>query len=170
MDLSITECTEHVTTLRYLSTANGSKQYRYQCLKCGETVGKGAIKYTDLTNDQRAHATEFDAQLQEERRKEYYRMKQAAFNAERTERSLAWWTQYSDYILSPEWKDKSRRVLDRDNHRCTARLPGCEAIATQAHHLTYDHVFYEPLFELTAVCKHCHEELTRMDRERRGQR
>ena len=161
------ECDCHVTILRYLVTANGSKQYRYQCIKCGETVGKGAIKHSDLTQQQRDDATEYDATLQDERRAELYRLKNAAFVAERTERDIEWWARYNEYLLTKEWKIKSRLVLERDNYRCTARLNGCEAIAIQAHHLTYDHVFNEPLFDLTSVCRNCHDAITKMDRERK---
>lgn len=167
MDYSQINCTDHVTSLRYLVTSNGSRQYRYQCIKCGDTIGKGAIKYSDLTDEQRAHSIPYDQKLQEEYRRSKSRIRQAAFEAERTERSIEWWKQYNEYLQSPGWKDKQRRVLDRDNKRCTARLPGCEAIAVQAHHLNYDHVFNEPLFDLTSVCIHCHDEITRMDREKR---
>ena len=161
------ECVDHVTSLRYLLTANGMKQYRYQCLKCGETVGKGAIKHTDLSAEQRNAATQYDETLQQERRAERSRLMKAAYQAERTERDLSWWQQYNEYMLSPEWSAKRRLVLDRDNHRCTARMKGCEAVADQVHHLTYDNAFNEPLFDLTSVCRHCHETITRLDRERK---
>lgn len=72
------------------------------------------------------------------------------------------------YLDSPEWAERRRLVLDRDEHRCQARLEGCLGRASQVHHLTYAHCQLEPLFDLVAVCRLCHVTLTRMDRERRS--
>ena len=40
--------------------------------------------------------------------------------------------------------------------------------AAQVHHLTYEHVGDELLFELVAVCGQCHDRITAQARERRG--
>ena len=40
----------------------------------------------------------------------------------------------------------------------------------EVHHITYAHVFDEPLFDLRAVCRPCHERLTARDRENRERR
>lgn len=50
---------------------------------------------------------------------------------------------------------KRARVLLRAGRKCE----GCGEEATQVHHLTYEHVFEEFLFELIAVCRGCHERL-----------
>jgi 5-methylcytosine-specific restriction endonuclease McrA len=47
-------------------------------------------------------------------------------------------------------------------------MDGCQSRATQVHHLTYRHLGNEPLFELMAICRDCHEQLTEMDRSRLG--
>src|SRR5439155_22697334 len=66
------------------------------------------------------------------------------------------WKKYNAYLESKEWQDKRERVLKRANGQCE----GCGAkAATQAHHLTYAHVFNEFLFELVAVCDDCHQRL-----------
>ena len=63
---------------------------------------------------------------------------------------------YSDYLLSPEWAKRREKVLRRANGICE----GCgEARATQVHHKTYDHIYNEPLFDLVAICKACHESI-----------
>lgn len=47
-------------------------------------------------------------------------------------------------------------MLTRDNYLCQ----GCRVRrATQVHHLTYDHVGNEFLFELVAICETCHTRL-----------
>lgn len=61
---------------------------------------------------------------------------------------------YKLYTLCERWERKRQSVLRRCNFICE----GCaEAPATQVHHLTYDHVGSELLFELVGLCAACHE-------------
>jgi 5-methylcytosine-specific restriction endonuclease McrA len=84
--------------------------------------------------------------------------------AERERENAEWWAQYTRYLQTPGWAAKRAAVLERDRGRCQA----CWASgATQIHHLTYEHVFNELLFELVAVCKHCHDRITEEARARR---
>jgi hypothetical protein len=63
---------------------------------------------------------------------------------------------YYAYLESPEWKAKRDVVLCRDRFLCQA----CRAAkATEAHHLTYEHLGREPLFDLIAVCRSCNARL-----------
>ena len=75
------------------------------------------------------------------------------------------WQEYKKYLSSDKWKAKRKAVIKRDVicQACLSRP------AKQAHHLTYSHVFDEPLFDLVGVCVPCHDKITAMDRERRGQ-
>jgi hypothetical protein len=92
----------------------------------------------------------------QERSREYARAQAA--------RESEWWDQYRAYLQSPEWRARSRAVIERAHGICEA----CgKRAATQAHHTTYTHVGDEPLFELRAVCNQCHEKLTESDRARR---
>lgn len=65
------------------------------------------------------------------------------------------WPQlYADYLKSEQWAIRRARVMERAGHRCE----GCrERNAIDVHHLTYDHVTQEFLFELVALCRQCHE-------------
>jgi 5-methylcytosine-specific restriction endonuclease McrA len=85
-------------------------------------------------------------------------------NQQRLEDVIDFWQEYKEYLNSDKWKTKRERVLDRDNYLCQACL---SAKATQVHHLTYSHVFNEPMFDLVSICKRCHDKITEMDRERR---
>lgn len=61
---------------------------------------------------------------------------------------------YHAYLQTPAWREKSAAVIKRADGWCE----GCGVNrATQAHHLTYDHVGDEFLWELRAVCRRCHE-------------
>jgi 5-methylcytosine-specific restriction endonuclease McrA len=61
---------------------------------------------------------------------------------------------YAEYLQSDVWREKRHQALERDEWTCQGCL---ERPATQVHHLTYDHVGAELLFELVSVCDDCHE-------------
>lgn len=67
-----------------------------------------------------------------------------------------WATLYADYLRSAEWAARRDKVMERASHRCE----GCrERLATDVHHLTYEHVTQEFLFELVALCAECHDRI-----------
>ena len=59
---------------------------------------------------------------------------------------------YKEYMNSPAWLAKKRKVLERDGRLCV-----CGGNATVVHHKTYDNIGKEPLSDLVALCKHCHD-------------
>jgi HNH endonuclease len=76
--------------------------------------------------------------------------------AQRQRDNEVWWRNYTIYLSSPEWKAKRTLVMRRANHVCE----GCgRANAVEIHHLTYQRVGHEMLFDLQAVCRPCHQAL-----------
>lgn len=70
------------------------------------------------------------------------------------ERSAAWRAQYADYLDSQEWSEKRQLVMERAGDLCE----GCrQSEAAEVHHLTYENVTREFLFELVAMCADCHD-------------
>lgn len=62
---------------------------------------------------------------------------------------------YKRYLKSPQWKRKRFSVLRRDNFKCVK----CGSHKNlQVHHLTYNHIFNEPLCDLVTLCKKCHRQ------------
>ena len=59
---------------------------------------------------------------------------------------------YENYLKSPAWKVKRDAVKQRDGGQCV-----CGTQATEVHHKTYDNIGKEPLSDLVALCKECHE-------------
>jgi hypothetical protein len=60
---------------------------------------------------------------------------------------------YLAYLNSSEWKKKRQAVLERSGGICER----CRKFRVdEVHHLTYAHVFNEPLEDLQGVCKPCH--------------
>jgi 5-methylcytosine-specific restriction endonuclease McrA len=123
-------------------------QLRNYCDDCGELIG-GALKHSLATADT-PQLSQDEAMRALHTREEYWRER----DAERRLQEEQWRQGYETYLLSPEWDDKRRRVLEREGGICE----GCrKRPATQVHHETYQNVGNEPLFELRAVCRVCHQ-------------
>jgi 5-methylcytosine-specific restriction endonuclease McrA len=156
------DCQE--TTLRFREKG-GRRQFFRQCRRCG---GWGdALRRADLSPRELALALPLgaDAWREWQRQREDYRAE--VYQRTKEQRSAAWWSRYEEYLQSPEWAARRTKVLARDGGLCQACL---ERRATQAHHLTYERVFDEPLFDLIAICEACHLRLhsRERDREERG--
>lgn len=141
-------------------TYDGSKIYAYeQCSTCGLKI-KGPISQKGLNmNSLPLFDEELSNALNEEIYKEYFAIQEELGDIKKN----SFFSKYEEYLNSNIWKDKRDRVLKRDNYVCQACLRNK---ATEVHHKTYKHVFDEPLFELTSVCRSCHEKITKMDNEK----
>jgi hypothetical protein len=63
---------------------------------------------------------------------------------------------YRKYLRSPEWREISKAVKERDNNKCQE----CEATKKlHVHHTTYDHIFdeWDHMHELVTLCSDCHD-------------
>ncbi len=145
-------CSCERQALRFFHKANNQIEYRLQCLGCGKMVQ--AVKQATLTPREKMAATEWDESI----RDEYWRRRNQRYqdlaNEGRRLESAQWWEKYGLYLQSPEWKTVRAAVLKRCNYTCE----GCgRARATEAHHLTYEHVGHELLFELVGLCHDCHQ-------------
>lgn len=66
---------------------------------------------------------------------------------------------YHRYLASREWAAKRGAVRRRSAGWCE-RHPFGQAPMKAVHHLTYQHLFDEPLQDLQAVCGPCHAYLS----------
>lgn len=139
--------------------SNGTVEFRSQCQACGQ--GVKAIRKSELTRRQMDEAPAFDSDLKAEwyrRRDELFRELQAEAmardEAERGEADRAWWDRYHRHLNSVEWAWRRNSVLRRAGYTCEGCL---NAKATQVHHLSYDMLGRELLFDLVALCERCHD-------------
>jgi len=142
----------------------GGFQIRQQCNNCGYSFGL-ALKKSDfdlskieLRNDNKPK--EFYEKAAEEHvdfKAKFEEFKEKNYSFENK------FPGYTLYLNSDQWKKKRQLVLQRDNNYCQSCLANK---AVQVHHLTYKHVFNEPLFDLIAVCNRCHDIITNMDRQK----
>lgn len=165
------ECDDH--NIRYVKKLNAAGNYyiKKQCLTCGQYQSGGA-KIKDIGGkeklmllpdwDQEAYDFWLSIYFEEldEKRDEKYAEQQKVFQEQQKEKKQEWYKEANEYYNSERWKLKREFVLKRDNYLCQACL--CNK-ANQVHHLTYKHWKCEPLFELTSVCKQCHDKITRLD-------
>jgi hypothetical protein len=132
--------------------ADGRVQIRWQCNICGAVLGPAKAKSgVDVT-------TIYNPDLQGQYRHAVYRgeLLNKLYDREK----------YLFYLNSSQWKLRRQLVLVRDGFECQAKLPKlCEITAVDAHHNTYEHFGWEPLFDLVAVCRACHDAL-HPDREK----
>lgn len=133
--------------------------YIWQCLTCGQAIST-AIKKDTIQNIERVVSFDY---LLEDNYNNLKKLRREELSRQPTCND-SFWREYNAYLLTDKWKMKRLKVLERDNYLCQACL---ETQATQAHHLTYKHVFNEPLFDLIAICQPCHDQLTELDRSQR---
>ena len=144
-----------VTTLCGLALKSIPGHYipavEYDCKACAQAVIVRE-KHEKQEREWKARLARWDAEREERER-------------ERAEENRRWWAWFRAYLESPAWAARRRAVLSRARGCCEA----CGwRPATQVHHLTYDHVGNEPLWELRAICKTCHDPITEQDRRRRA--
>lgn len=136
--------------LRRHVIANGTTQYKFECQVCGRR-GSAISKNDPIRTRLDAEPPFTDPGLQER----YWSGIEDAKQKQRDQ----WWFEYNQYLESPKWQAKRDLVLARDWHQCQAKLDGCTNTAEHVHHLSYEHLFNEPLFELVAVCRSCHDQI-----------
>ncbi len=152
-------CKHEKTEKRRRANCNGVKVAVKQCLECGKSLGaipKNTVPYFEL-------APMFDDALRvagEKVREQYWLERSAAARAaielQQHQKNADWNRRYQAHLLSEKWRRLRVKVFARSKGMCE----GCaDRHAEQVHHLTYDRMGNEMLFDLAAVCRHCHEEI-----------
>lgn len=158
-------CDHESTELRSRTVSGGHIQRVYQCLKCGSATSRALSKDQALLESKGKELPPFDDDILDRwasAKKTAFEQIEAKYGqfivaTDKTDRkSTDWWKHYNDYLLTPQWLEKKRKVLLRAQGMCE----GCrDAEATTVHHTTYAHVGEEFLFELLALCDPCHKRL-----------
>lgn len=145
-------CANESSELRVRIVKGGGKQYVRQCLRCGDAISNPIKAEAALAENGGAPFPSFDEELQ----RSWAQTVSASAELIKNSDDSAFGDAYDKYLASPEWKAKRGKVLARASGVCE----GCgETAPTQIHHISYEHVGAEFLFELVAVCDACHERL-----------
>jgi hypothetical protein len=106
-----------------------------------------------------------EAEKRREQERQEWQQREQQWKREREARQQEWWRLYNAYLLTPTWRNKRMRVLERAGGRCE----GCgEQRAVQVHHRRYpqdcrpgsrEWITREKLFDLIAICEGCHDDV-----------
>jgi len=151
-------CSHPETKLCRSTMSDGREEIRKQCLECGELIGTAIAK-----KDAPQLLKPVDAGFRDERRKvkaderaKIY-CKHARLQKDEQDRFSE---KYNAHLKSSLWRAKRNKILNRAGGLCE----GCrEQAATQVHHLTYENLGNEFLFELVAICDGCHTRYHKKD-------
>lgn len=145
--LSRYKCPHEQDELRRRTLANGSVQYVRQCLGCGKAT-TNPISRAKISNADTLQP--FDEALD----KAGYEVGGEDAKAKKDQQREEFFALYDEYLASDDWAERRQLVMERAGGLCE----GCrKAPAVRVHHLTYEHVFNELLYELVALCVPCHE-------------
>ena len=147
-------CDHPQTALRSKFTKDNREMVRPQCLVCGRSAG-AQIKKIDWPAEREPWDEEIELQIRERQNKRIDEIELRAF-ARHQARMRDRKGEYSDYLNSPKWKGIRRDVLIRDKYLCQGCLRNK---ATQVHHLTYENIYDELMFQLVSVCDACHRKI-----------
>ena len=148
------DCPHTKTEIRQKKTDSlGRPHYYRQCLRCGLAVGN---RLSGKNIDTSKAVPRWD----DEREQKTWIKFRSDMTTAKGQIDLSakddWWARYDSYISSPEWARIRNSVLERDQFFCQ----GCgHHGANEVHHLTYEHMGQEFLFELVSVCSNCHDRL-----------
>ena len=153
--ISSYKCEHTQKELRERLIKNGAIQWREQCLICGRSTSNALRR----ESGRKIPAWDETLEAAYERKIEEQRSKLEGVFVEQT---LAIETgrdvSYNSYLASDDWKQKRSIVLERDKYLCQGCL---KEPATEVHHLNYDDVPNELMFDLVSLCRSCHERVHR---------
>ncbi|HVI77923.1 MAG TPA: hypothetical protein VM715_07135 [Candidatus Acidoferrum sp.] len=147
-------CKHPQVEIRQRKDGGGASHFYRQCVICGTSVGSALKKSPELINLPQwkdDHEAKYIADREAERiaiiQKHIRKQKNGDDGFKR---------KYDIYLASSGWQTKRAKILKRAGGICEGCL---ERKATQVHHVTYDHIFEEFMFELIAICDECHVRL-----------
>jgi hypothetical protein len=141
-------CKHNVRELRLRRIKDGRVSYVRQCIRCGNTSQsvKRDLALAELAGQSpRDYDDTLELEWRKAKSKEYDEVRER-FREMRVDN-------YGEYLASDTWAKKRAKVMKRAGDVCEGCL---ERAATEVHHLSYEHIGNEFLFELVAVCETCH--------------
>lgn len=148
-------CSHNDQTLTRKRKTNGAAMYVRQCQECGQNASNQIAAVEAM----REGFTPWDEELAETGRT----LRSAQYERDRHTRELEsllrqqeWSQKYNAHLISQKWQKLRKLVFKRSDGFCE----GCGVRkAIQVHHVSYDHMGDEFLWELRAVCLTCHERI-----------
>ena len=151
-------CTKPEFVMIQLEIRNGHKVQRKACVNCKEV---NAMNFKQQENFNLLPFLTYENHKIYKDKKNYER--DLFYDEVKTHKEnirildkQAWDQQHKEVLQSNEWKIKRQKVIKRCNNICE----GCGSNPVEeVHHLTYDRLGEEFLFQLLGLCKNCHSEI-----------
>lgn len=127
--------------------------------RCGKSISEtpGSFRVGDIDEITcRLCIRSLEAVINADARREQWERQNEEWKERKREKDRQWHAWYDEYLRSDEWKQRRHQVLQRAGGMCEGCL---KRSATQVHHLTYDRVGKEMLFDLVAICDICHGQI-----------
>lgn len=148
------ECLHDIKQIAVIKR-NNSIEVRNICIKCMDLIS--TTKKTNLTTDEFNSLPQKSIEVIENHKGIIFEnarnLQKDLIDTLKENRDSLRIAEYNSYLNSRPWKNKREIVLKRDNYICQGCLKNQ---ATEVHHLTYDNIYNELLFQLISVCKPCH--------------
>lgn len=152
---------DHKWEYRYHIGDTGRISLFNQCICCGKKdTSAGALKHDTVPNLKEkinlGEINKYDLELLNKKSStydNYHIYQKLKFEEKKQSDQFHRKYAYDQYIKSDKWKAIRLKVLKRDNYLCKACL---EASAQDVHHLTYNNLGDELMYELISVCRDCH--------------
>ena len=142
-------CLDHNPEFVKKLSSNGNYLLRKQCFNCGDVISNG-MKHSLVKNVNNL------PDINDDRKDIIWDFRKYVQNQLKRWLDEEIYSRYTEYLNSDIWKLKRTKVLERDNNICQACLTNK---ANEVHHLTYENLYDEPLFQLISVCSRCHEKI-----------
>ena len=146
----MSKCNHDSKLIIRVTVRNGVEHVREHCAVCFSSLR--AIKKSQLylENIDYHSLEKMTSDEIDERRKEYW----SEIFTQREAKDDEWREAYNTYLNTLEWEEKRQAVIKRDNNTCQ----GCLAAKIDViHHLSYENVGDELLFQLVGLCQRCHD-------------
>jgi hypothetical protein len=146
------ECSGQIYVYRIFT--NGMKHWGKQCLNCGKWR---SVKQCDVPLRERSILPLFDPDIslkfQDRKQKDYgssvQSVKQEEYQSEQEKREA--------YYKTPAWKMKCMTRRNVNTKLFGGRCEICfENRGHICHHMTYERLYNEWIFDLACVCEECH--------------
>jgi 5-methylcytosine-specific restriction endonuclease McrA len=164
MCVALLMCQHERHEVRFRTLSNGVRTLVMQCLICGRSLRS----YKQQDNPDLCAKAEDNPYFDPEISERYWQHRHAQQRTEYEKRRDDRKREYQEYLASPWWWARRQARIAKDGGKCQAALDGCEIVASEVHHLTYQHTGNEPLFDIVSVCRSCHKQITDMDNEAKG--
>lgn len=160
----IKNCPHEKTGYYYIVKSNGEYAYMELCSLCGERKDKSKVWIKASSIPFNAVITKYTDEIKKDFANKKNIIQEEIRNIKYAIEMSDKYQEYERYLLSPEWDKKRRMRLYFNKNNFLGKCEICgENEATQIHHMTYNRLYNEWVFDLAAICSDCHRRIHKIN-------